>query len=464
MLAKFFKFSERQTSLRQETVGGITSFVTMAYIIFVNPQIMSAAGMDKGTVMMATCLASAAGTLLMALYANAPFGLAPGMGINAFFAYTLCGTMGYTWEQGLGAVLLSGIIFIVVSVTGLRSRIIAEIPLHLKKAIGIGIGLFILYIGLKNASLLSFSANPGSFIPLGDSMRLDSSIIPTLDFATDSAKLALVGIFLNVGFLLRGTKGGLLLSIVLTSTLGCYLQFFSGWQLGLHLPGAMPIGNLGDTFGKCLSGFVQLFDISNGVGTMFFSLLSVMITMTIADMFDTIGTVLATASRANLVDENGNIIDGERILLADATATVMGAFLGTSTVTTYVESSAGVAAGARTGFASVVTALLFAVSVVLAPFLGMVPSAATAPVLIIVGILMASDIGDIDWRNLEMAIPAYFTMTIMCFGYNIADGIAIGFIMYSFVKAVLGKWPEVTGLVRCLTAMFLLRFAFMLIY
>lgn len=464
MLAKFFKFSERQTSLRQETVGGITSFVTMAYIIFVNPQIMSAAGMDKGTVMMATCLASAAGTLLMALYANAPFGLAPGMGINAFFAYTLCGTMGYTWEQGLGAVLLSGIIFIVVSVTGLRSRIIAEIPLHLKKAIGIGIGLFILYIGLKNASLLSFSANPGSFIPLGDSMRLDSSIIPTLDFATDSAKLALVGIFLNVGFLLRGTKGGLLLSIVLTSALGCYLQFFSGWQLGLHLPGAMPIGNLGDTFAKCLSGFVQLFDISNGVGTMFFSLLSVMITMTIADMFDTIGTVLATASRANLVDENGNIIDGERILLADATATVMGAFLGTSTVTTYVESSAGVAAGARTGFASVVTALLFAVSVVLAPFLGMVPSAATAPVLIIVGILMASDIGDIDWRNLEMAIPAYFTMTIMCFGYNIADGIAIGFIMYSFVKAVLGKWPEVTRLVRCLTAMFLLRFAFMLIY
>lgn len=464
MLAKFFKFSERQTSLRQETVGGITSFVTMAYIIFVNPQIMSAAGMDKGTVMMATCLAAAAGTLLMALYANAPFGLAPGMGINAFFAYTLCGTMGYTWEQGLGAVLLSGIIFIVVSVTGLRSRIIAEIPLHLKKAIGIGIGLFILYIGLKNASLLSFSANPGSFIPLGDSMRLDSSIIPTLDFATDSAKLALVGIFLNVGFLLRGTKGGLMLSIVLTSALGCYLQFFSGWQLGLHLPGAMPLGNFGDTFGKCLSGFVQLFDISNGVGTMLFSLLSVMITMTIADMFDTIGTVLATASRANLVDENGNIIDGERILLADATATVMGAFLGTSTVTTYVESSAGVAAGARTGFASVVTALLFAVSVVLAPFLGMVPSAATAPVLIIVGILMASDIGDIDWRNLEMAIPAYFTMTIMCFGYNIADGIAIGFIMYSFVKVVLGKWPEVTGLVRCLTAMFLLRFAFMLIY
>lgn len=464
MLAKFFKFSERQTSLRQETVGGITSFVTMAYIIFVNPQIMSAAGMDKGTVMLATCLAAAAGTLLMALYANAPFGLAPGMGINAFFAYTLCGTMGYTWEQGLGAVLLSGIIFIVVSVTGLRSRIIAEIPLHLKKAIGIGIGLFILYIGLKNASLLSFSANPGSFIPLGDSMRLDSSIIPTLDFATDSAKLALVGIFLNVGFLLRGTKGGLLLSIVLTSALGCYLQFFSGWQLGLHLPGAMPLGNLGDTFGKCLSGFVQLFDISNGVGTMLFSLLSVMITMTIADMFDTIGTVLATASRANLVDENGNIIDGERILLADATATVMGAFLGTSTVTTYVESSAGVAAGARTGFASVVTALLFAVSVVLAPFLGMVPSAATAPVLIIVGILMASDIGDIDWRNLEMAIPAYFTMTIMCFGYNVADGIAIGFIMYSFVKVVLGKWPEVTGLVRCLTAMFLLRFAFMLIY
>lgn len=167
----------------------------MAYIIFVNPQIMSAAGMDPGTVMLATCLASAAGTLLMGLYANAPFGLAPGMGINAFFAYTLCGTMGYTWEQGLGAVLLSGIIFVVVSVTGLRSRIIAEIPLHLKKAIGVGIGLFILYIGLKNASLLTFTADPGSFVPLGGGMKLDSSIIPTLSFASDSAKLALIGLF-----------------------------------------------------------------------------------------------------------------------------------------------------------------------------------------------------------------------------------------------------------------------------
>mgnify|MGYP000106723085 FL=1 len=270
-------------------------------------------------------------------------------------------------------------------------------------------------------------------------MKLDSSIIPALTFANDSAKLALVGIFLNIGFLLRGTRGGMLLSIIITSILGCYLQFFSDWQLGLHLPGTMPVGDLSETFGKCLSGFVQLFDISKGVGVMIFSLFSVMITMTIADMFDTIGTVLATASRANLVDEDGNIINGERILLADATATVMGAFFGTSTVTTYVESSTGVAAGARTGFASVVTALLFLLSVSLAPLLGMVPAAATAPVLIMVGIMMASDIGDIDWRNLEVAVPAYFTMMIMCFGYNIADGIAIGFIMFSFVKLAVGK-------------------------
>ena len=368
-VASFFKFQERKTTWQRETIGGITSFVTMAYIIFVNPQIMAAAGMDKGTV------------------------------------------------------LLSGIIFVVVSVTGLRSRIISEIPMHLKKAIGIGIGMFILYIGLKNASLLSFSANPGSFIPLGDSMKLDSSIIPALTFANDSAKLALVGIFLNIGFLLRGTRGGML-----------------------------------------LSGFVQLFDISKGLGVMIFSLFSVMITMTIADMFDTIGTVLATASRANLVDEDGNIINGERILLADATATVMGAFFGTSTVTTYVESSTGVAAGARAGFASVVTALLFLLSVSLAPLLGMVPAAATAPVLIMVGIMMASDIGDIDWRNLEVAVPAYFTMMIMCFGYNIADGIAIGFIMFSFVKLAVGKWSEVSWLVRGLSAMFLLRFVFMLFY
>lgn len=462
-LEGYFKMEERQTNCRREIVGGITAFVTMAYIIFVNPQIMAAAGMDKGTVMLATCLASAAGTLLMGLYANAPFGLAPGMGINAFFAYTLCGAMGYTWEQGLGAVLLSGIIFVVVSVTGLRTRIIAEIPLHLKKAIGIGIGLFILYIGLKNASLLSFTANQGSFIPLGSSMKLDSSIIPTLNFASDTAKLALVGIFLNVGFLLRGTKGGMLLGIILTSALGCYLQFFSGWQLGLHLPGAMPIGDLSITFGKCLSGFMQLFDISNGVTTMIFSVFSVMITMTIADMFDTIGTVLATASRADLVDEEGNIVNGERILLSDAIATVMGAFIGTSTVTTYVESSAGVAAGARTGLSAVVTAILFVLSVFLAPFLGMVPAAATAPVLIIVGILMSSDIGDIDWHNLEMAVPAYFTMTIMCFGYNIADGIAIGFITYSFVKLVLGKWADVSTLVRILTMIFLVRFAMMML-
>ncbi len=463
-LSSFFKFQERQTNWQRETVGGITSFVTMAYIIFVNPQIMAAAGMDKGTVMIATCLASAAGTLLMALYANAPFGLAPGMGINAFFAYTLCGAMGYTWEQGLGAVCLSGIIFVIVSVTGLRSRIISEMPMTLKKGIGIGIGLFILYIGLKNASLLSFSANPGSFIAIGEGMRLDSSIIPTLTFANDSAKLALAGLFLNIAFMLRGTRGGMLLGIIITSLLGCYLQFFCGWQLGLHLPGAMPLGDLSITLGKCISGLVQLFDISNGFLTMAFSVFSIMITMTIADMFDTIGTVLATASRAKLVDKNGNIVNGEKILLADAAATVMGAFIGTSTVTTYVESSTGVAAGARTGFASVVTALLFVVSVFLAPFLGMVPAAATAPVLIMVGILMSSDIGDIDWHDLETAIPAYFTMTIMCFGYNIADGIAIGFIMYSFVKAVVGKWSDVSMLARWLSALFLLRFIFMLIY
>lgn len=462
-LDSFFKLKERDTDWRREVVGGITAFVTMAYIIFVNPQIMSAAGMDPGTVMLATCLASAAGTLLMGLYANAPFGLAPGMGINAFFAYTLCGTMGYTWEQGLGAVLLSGIIFVVVSVTGLRSRIIAEIPLHLKKAIGVGIGLFILYIGLKNASLLTFTADPGSFVPLGGGMKLDSSIIPTLSFASDSAKLALIGLFFNVAFLLRGTKGGMLLGIILTSALGCYLQFFSGWQLGLHLPGAMPVGNLGDTFGKCLSGVMQLFDISNGIGTMLLSVFSVLITMTIADMFDTIGTVLATASRANLVDEEGNIVNGERILLADAAATVMGAFFGTSTVTTYVESSAGAAAGARTGLAAVVTALLFGGSIFLAPFLGMVPAAATAPILVVVGILMSADIGGIDWHDLEKAIPAYCTMTIMCFGYNIADGIAVGFVTYSFVKLVVGKWQDVTWLVRVLTVIFLVRFGMMLL-
>lgn len=464
MLARFFKFEERQTNLQREAVGGITSFVTMAYIIFVNPQIMAAAGMDKGTVMLVTCVASAVGTLFMALYANAPFGLAPGMGINAFFAYTLCGAMGYTWEQGLGAVFLSGIIFVIISITGLRSRIIAEMPMPLKKAIGVGIGLFVLYIGLKNASLLSFVANPGSFLPIGESMLLNSSIIPSLTFGNDSAKLALVGILLNIFFLLRGTRGGMLLGIVLTSALGCYLQFFNGWELGLHLPGAMPIGDLRDTFGKAFSGFIQLFDISNGVTTMLFSVFSVLITMTIADMFDTIGTVLATASRAKLLDEEGNIINGEKILLADAAATVMGAIIGTSTVTTYVESSTGVAAGARTGFASVVTAVLFLLSVFLAPFLGMVPAAATAPVLIMVGILMAADIGDIDWRNLEIAVPAYFTMTIMCFGYNIADGIAIGFIMYSFVKASVGKWAEVTTLVRGLSAVFMIRFIFMLFY
>lgn len=316
---------------------------------------------------------------------------------------------------------------------------------------------------MKNASLLAFTADPGSFVPLGGGMKLDSSIIPTLSFASDSAKLALIGLFLNVAFLLRGTKGGMLLGIILTSALGCYLQFFSGWQLGLHLPGAMPVGNLGDTFGKCLSGVMQLFDISNGIGTMLLSVFSVLITMTIADMFDTIGTVLATASRANLVDEEGNIVNGERILLADAAATVMGAFFGTSTVTTYVESSAGAAAGARTGLAAVVTALLFVLSVFLAPFLGMVPAAATAPILIVVGILMSADIGGIDWHDLEKAIPAYCTMTIMCFGYNIADGIAVGFVTYSFVKLVVGKWQDVTWLVRVLTVIFLVRFGMMLL-
>lgn len=463
-LENFFKLEERQTNWRREVIGGITTFVTMSYIIFVNPQIMAAAGMEAGAVMIATCLATAVGTLFMALYANAPLAQAPVMGVNAFFAYTLCGSMGYTWEQGLGAVLLSGFLLLIISVTGLRKKIIEEIPFYLKKAIGIGIGFFILYIGLKNADLLSFTAGAGSFELVDGSARISGGIIPSLNFGSDTALLSLLGVLLNLIFLLRDTRGGILLSMVLTSVIGCLLQFFCGWQLGITLPGAMPIGNIDDVFGKALTGFVQLFDISQGIGPMLVSLVVVAITLTFADLFNTIGMILATVSKANMIDEQGNIVGSERMLVSDAVATVLGAIIGTSTVSIYVESSAGIATGARTGLASVVTAALFAVSVVLAPLLGLVPVAATAPVLIIVGILMAAEIGDIDWRNMDVAVPSYFTIVMMCFGYNIADGIAFGFIMFCFVQLVRGRFNEVTWLIRILTALFLLRFAIMLTY
>lgn len=464
ILNSFFKLQERQTTWRREVIGGITTFVTMSYVIFVNPQIMAAAGMDASAVMIATCLATALGTLIMGLYANAPLAQAPVMGVNAFFAYTLCGVMGYTWEQGLGAVLLSGFLLLIISVTGLRQKIIEEIPMHLKKAIGVGIGFFILYIGLKNADLLSFTAGKGSFKIIDGTAVIGGGIIPSLNFASDTAILSLAGILLNVMFLIKDTRGGILLGMVLTSLIGCILQFFCGWQLGISLPGVIPGGDISEVFGKALTGFVQIFDMSQGFEAMLVSVITVAITLTFADLFNTIGMILATMGKANMTDEDGNIQGSEKILVSDAVATIFGAIIGTSTVSIYVESSAGIASGARTGLASVVTAIFFAASIVLAPFLGLVPAAATAPVLIVVGILMSTEIGDIEWRDFDIAVPSYFTIVMMCFGYNIADGIAFGFIMHCFVKLLRGNFGELSWLVKILTALFLLRFGIMLTY
>ena len=433
-MKQFFKLEENKTNVKTEVLAGITTFMTMAYILVVNPVILSSTGMDFGGIFTATALASLIATLMMALYANYPFALAPGMGLNAFFAFTVVlGPMGKSWEFALTAVLIEGIIFILLSFIKVREAIFESIPLNLKNAVSVGIGLFIAFIGLSGAGIVK--AGDGTIVALGE-------------LTSGAPLLAIIGIIITGFLLAKNVKGALLIGIIATTIIG--------------IP--MGVTILPDNFNTIVSmppslknvafkfvGFDQIFT---------FEMLVVVFTFLFVDIFDTVGTLAGVATKADMLDKDGKLPKVGAALMADAVGTVVGACLGTSTVTTYVESASGVAEGGRTGLTSLTTAAMFGVALFFAPLFTLVPSAATAPALVIVGLFMMSPITKIDFNDYTEAIPAFLTIVMMPFAYSIAEGIVFGMVSYVILKAISGKFKDISWVMWILSLLFVLRFIF----
>ncbi len=435
-MEKLFHLKEHGTTVRTEIVGGLTTFFAMAYIIFVNPNILQNTGMPFGGVFFATCIAAAIGCLLTAFLANVPFAQAPGMGLNAFFAFTVCASwgMGYTWQEGLAIVLISGILFLIVAISPLRGKIISAIPSSLKAAISVGIGLFIAMIGLLNS---------GTGI-----VKLDAANnITALNFVGEAglnsaAILTLIGLLITSFLMAWKVKGAIFIGIITTTLIGI--------PMGVtHIPEKLWDASMLSTETVFALDFHGLF--SKGI----LPLITAVIVFAICDCFDTVGTLIGTAGNCGMLDKDGNLPKGDKALIADAIATCTGACLGTSTVTTFVESSAGISEGARTGLHSVVVGILFLLALVLSPLAGIIPGAATAPALIIVGVLMMKSAVNIEWSDIELAIPAFLTIVMMPFAYSISDGIGFGFISFTLIKMVRGKFKEVPVLMYVLSALFI---------
>ena len=454
MFQKLFKLKENNTNVKTEITAGITTFMTMAYILAVNPSILGDAGMDSTAVLLATCLASFVGTVCMAFMANLPFALSAGMGLNAFFAYTVVLGFGYSWQTALLAVLIEGIIFIILSLTNVREAIFNSIPLSLKTAVSVGIGLFIAFIGLQNAG-----------ITVGNASTLVSLVSFTENFSTAGicALLAIVGTFGIAILYIKNVKGSILIGILGTWILGMICQVS-----GIYTPNpaegyyslfptfAMTdFTKIGDTFGQCFKA-----DLS-GVGI--FNFIVVVFSFLFVDLFDTLGTLIGVSSKADMLDENGRLPKVKPALLADAIATTAGAVLGTSTTTTYVESSAGVASGGRTGLTALTTAVLFLVSMLFAPIFTAIPSFATAPALIIVGFLMFGSIANIKLTsdNFASAIPAYLCIIAMPLFYSISEGISIGVISYVVINMICGNAKKVNPIMYVLAVLFILKYIFL---
>ncbi len=428
MLQKLFGFSSDKKGIKTEIIAGITTFMTMAYILAINPAILGDAGMDKGAVFTATALSAVVATLVMALVAKLPFALAPGMGLNAFFAYTVVLTMGYTWQFALTAVFLEGIIFLILTAFNVREMIINAIPANIRYSISVGIGLFIAFIGLKNAGIIT--DHPATLVTLGK--MTDMSVI-----------LAMVGILITGILLAFKIKGALLIGILLSTVIGI--------PMGItHLPE----GSLVQTPPSLSPIFFQ-FEWDKILTV---DMAIVLFTFLFVDMFDTIGTLIGVSTKADMIDENGNIPRVKQALFADAIGTTVGAMLGTSTVTTYVESASGVAEGGRTGLTSFSTAVLFALALIFAPVFLMIPAAALSPVLVIVGLFMMSPVKKIDLDDFTEAIPAFLTIILMPLTYSIAEGIAFGVLSYVFLKVFSGKFTKVSIVMYILAVLFLMKF------
>ena len=452
MLEKLFKLKENNTTVKTEVLGGLTTFMTMAYILAVNPSLLSASGMDPTAVLIATALASFVGTLCMALLANYPFALAPGMGLNAYFAFTVCGAMGYSWQTALMAVFAEGIIFIILSLTSVREAIFNAIPLPLKKGVSAGIGLFIAFIGLQGAHLV---------------VNNDSTLVSYVNFRASfhtegiCALLALIGLFIIAILYIKNVRGSILIGIIATWVLGMIAQAVGLYQVtpdaGFYslYPtfGMTNFSALGLTFGQVFKADFANVDIVNFIVVLFAFLF--------VDMFDTLGTLIGVATKANMLDQDGKLPRIKQALLADAIATSAGAVFGTSTTTTFVESSAGVGEGARTGLASVVTGFLFLLSIFLAPIFTAIPGFATAPALIFVGFLMLSAVVDVDFNDLTDALPAYLCILAMPLMYSISEGIAIGVISYVVINLCCGKSKKITPLMYVLAVLFVCKYIFL---
>ena len=425
MLNKFFEIEKRQSSYKKEIIGGATTFLTMAYIIFVNPSILGEAGMDKSALISVTIIASVIGTLLAGVWAKVPYAMAPGMGLNAFFTYTLVIGSGVPWETALGVVFISGIVFLLLTITGIRTKIIHTIPASLRLAVGAGIGLFISFIGFQNMGLVV--ANPATLIGLGE-------FTPTL-------LIGIIGLLITAIMEVKRVPGGIFYGIIITTLIALFAGQINAPEAYVSLPPSIePI-------------FFKL-DILSALS---FSLIGAIFSFMFVDLFDSVGTIVACSYEAGFVDKNGKVKHVNEILEADAIASVAGALLGTSTTTTYIESAAGIANGARTGFASVITALLFILALFFAPLIGIVPAYATAPALIIVGVYMFKNIKEIDFNDFTEAIPAFLTIILMPFTYSISIGLSFGFISYVILKLVVGKANKISILMWAIATLSLVN-------
>lgn len=466
-MERFFKLKENGTNVSTEVMAGFTTFFAMSYIIFVNPSMLSQTGIPWGAVFLATIIASAIGTLIMGLFANVPYAQAPGMGLNAFFTYTVCFGLNFSWEQALAMVFLCGVINVIITVTKIRKSIIKSIPVSMQNAIGGGIGVFIAYIGIKNAGLLQFTADPGTYA-LFDSGTViaDAGIVPALvKFNTAPVILAIIGIILIIVLLVLKVKGAVLISIIGTTIIGIPMGVVDISSIGATANVGTAFAELGQVFGAAFGpkGMLSLFSDPSRIPLVLMTIFA----FSLSDTFDTIGTFIGTGRKSGIFsaeDEKAMELSTgfkskmDRALFSDSIATSIGAILGTSNTTTYVESAAGIGAGGRTGLTSVVTALLFILSIFLAPVAGIVPAAATAPALIAVGIMMLSAFKEIKWDELEEAIPAFFAGIVMALCYSISYGIATGFIFYCIVKVCKKQTKDLHPILIVSTILFILNF------
>ena len=440
MLEKLFHLKENKTSVRTELIAGLTTFLAMAYILGVNPSVLGDAGMDVSSVFLATALSAAVASVIMGLLANYPVALAAGMGVNALFAYTVCGQMGYSWSAALAGVFISGVIFILISVTGVRKMIINAIPVQMKLAIGAGIGFFIAFVGLKNAGIVV--ANESTFVAIGN-------------FSDPTVLLALFGILITLLLVIRKVPAAVFVGMVITALIG----IVAGTVVHIEGMPSLPDGSFITTnfhmegAGAFMNGFGELFADPAKSLVMIFSFLFV-------DFFDTAGTLVAIGSKIGLVNpQTGELKNAERALLADAIGTVFGAAVGTSTVTSFVESSSGVGVGGRTGLTAVTTGVLFLLSILISPLiLSAVTNAVTAPALVVVGVMMAQQLKSIDWEDMMIAAAAFVTIIVMVLGYSISNGIAFGFIVYTIGMIGAGKTKDIHPTVWVLDVIFLIYF------